>query len=362
MRKILYKDIVQDITRKLQSGELSPGDRIDSIREICAKYGVSAIVALRVFRELTKARLIVKREGEGYFAAAGSDFAPCRNVVCVFRPLRENREDDNFGNQVLYGIMNEALSSHFHLILPESNMLLRSRRPDDHDVKLIADEIFSFPDRAGILLDMRLNDNQIRKYILPRAGNTPVILIGRQTTLPIGSSCLPYEEIGYQTANMSFKLGCSIFILCVNGNGSFANQNILESSFCSKLKELGIPEEKIIHCCNILGIGPEYDREEFRQIRTIIQNAAGKRVFCFCGSDYICRAVYDALEKDGILAGRDYSLMGLGGMAMARSHNPKLATAAINVSELGANAVRLILKKAPQRLMADFSVQFNDTL
>ena len=359
MRKPKYKEIVSDIAGRIQSGELKPGDRIDSIRTICEKYGVSAIVALRVFKELTRSSLIVKREGEGYFVALRGDEPVRHNVVCVFRPLRE-QSDDKFGNQVLYGAMFETLANHFHLIMPEASMLLRGRTPDDGDTKIIADEIFSFPDLAGILLDRRFSDNQIRKYILPRAGKIPVVVIGRKSALEVSTSCMPVAEIAGQVAELAYKSGSRVFAF-FDGN-SEVEQDELRNTFRRKLKELGVPEDRFHHFPDMYRIGREYDLEQYQALRALILESAPERVFCFCTSDYFSCDLYDQLEKHGILGGRDYSLMGMGGMEKALIHQPKVATVAIANHELGSNAVRLLLKGKVTSSSAHYSIQFNETL
>ena len=359
MRKPKYKEIVSDIAGRIQSGELKAGDRIDSIRTICEKYGVSAIVALRVFKELTRESLIVKREGEGYFVALPGDERVRHNVVCEFRPLREQRTDDNFGNQVLCGAMYETMANHFHLIMPESSMLLRGRTPDDRDAKLIADEIFSFPDLAGILLDRRFSDSQIRKYILPRAGKIPVVVIGRPSSLEVSTSQIPADEIARQVAELAYKSGCRVFAV-FDGNSEIDREEV-RNSFRRRLEELGVSDEQFHHFPDMYAFSREYDLEQYQALRGLILDSSPERVFCFCASDYLSRDLYNQLETHGILGGRDYSLMGLGGLEMTRTHQPKLATVAFSNNELGSNAVRLLLKGGNTVMTAHYSVQLNET-
>ncbi|MBQ9338367.1 MAG: GntR family transcriptional regulator [Lentisphaeria bacterium] len=360
MGKPKYREIVDDIAGRIRAGGLKPGDRIDSIRTICEKYGVSAIVALRVFKELTGSSLIVKREGEGYFVALRGDERVRHNVVCVFRPLREQRTDDNFGNQVLCGAMYETMANHFHLIMPESCMLLRGRTPDDRDAKLIADEIFSFHELAGILLDRRFSDNQIRKYILPRAGKIPVVVIGRPSSLEVSTSQFPSGEIAGQVAELAYKSGCRIFAI-FDGNCEI-DQEEVRNTFRRRLKELGVPDERFHHFPDMYRFSREYDLEQYQAFRDLILQSSPERVFCFCVSDYVSRDLYNQLEMHGILGGRDYSLMGLGGLEMTRTHQPKLATVAFSNHELGSNAVRLLLKGEVTSMAAHYSIQFNETL
>ena len=100
MKKAIYRTIAEELHTAISNGDLKPGDRVWSVREIEERYNVSHITALRVFRELAAEEIIVRHDGSGYFVAPPE--AKSRNNVlfCAFRPLESYNEYDNFGNQI----------------------------------------------------------------------------------------------------------------------------------------------------------------------------------------------------------------------------------------------------------------------
>jgi len=72
---------------------------------MCNEYGVSSIVALRVFRELAEEGLIEKRDGEGYYVRSMESDDSSDTIVCAFRAPQNINLRDNFGNRILCGIL-----------------------------------------------------------------------------------------------------------------------------------------------------------------------------------------------------------------------------------------------------------------
>jgi len=61
--------VIQDIAGQIERGELKPGDRLPSARELCQRYRVSAIVVRRAVGWLKAAGLVVGVAGVGVFVA-----------------------------------------------------------------------------------------------------------------------------------------------------------------------------------------------------------------------------------------------------------------------------------------------------
>ena len=61
----LYKEIYDDIKRGIESGELSPGDKIPTELEIANKYSVSRITAVRAVKELEQSGFISRARKRG---------------------------------------------------------------------------------------------------------------------------------------------------------------------------------------------------------------------------------------------------------------------------------------------------------
>jgi DNA-binding LacI/PurR family transcriptional regulator len=63
----LYQQIVDDVMRRLDSGEFKPGDRMYTIDELRRSFNVSSTTAVRAVEELKKQQLVESIQGKGSF-------------------------------------------------------------------------------------------------------------------------------------------------------------------------------------------------------------------------------------------------------------------------------------------------------
>lgn len=63
----LYEQVKEDLTSKIWSGELQPGTRIPSEKELTEQYGVSTITIRRAVSELVESCLLERKQGKGTF-------------------------------------------------------------------------------------------------------------------------------------------------------------------------------------------------------------------------------------------------------------------------------------------------------
>ena len=66
----LYRQLVDDLVRRIDSGELQPGDRLPSEREMAESLKVSRITARQALDTLEQLGLVYREQGRGTFAAA----------------------------------------------------------------------------------------------------------------------------------------------------------------------------------------------------------------------------------------------------------------------------------------------------
>ncbi|MER5704227.1 winged helix-turn-helix domain-containing protein [Micromonospora sp. NPDC002296] len=64
-----FKVIANDFTTKIKSGELKPGDKLPSTRQIADQYGVSMNTAYRAMSLLHDRDLIIGQPGRGTYVA-----------------------------------------------------------------------------------------------------------------------------------------------------------------------------------------------------------------------------------------------------------------------------------------------------
>jgi molybdate-binding protein/DNA-binding transcriptional regulator YhcF (GntR family) len=61
----LYQQIVEAIRQEILSGELKPGERLPSVRQMTTQWGCTNATVLRAYQELARQGLVVSRVGQG---------------------------------------------------------------------------------------------------------------------------------------------------------------------------------------------------------------------------------------------------------------------------------------------------------
>lgn len=79
----LYEQIYEDISRKIETGEYKPGDRIPGESELLEKYGVSRVTVRRAMNRLVSENLLVKKAGKGTFVSMPA-FLEATQSECSF--------------------------------------------------------------------------------------------------------------------------------------------------------------------------------------------------------------------------------------------------------------------------------------
>lgn len=71
----VYRQIIEQVTRKLRAGELKPGDRLPTERELAEKLGIARGTVNRAYEELTRSQILESIPGRGSFISAQQDVA-----------------------------------------------------------------------------------------------------------------------------------------------------------------------------------------------------------------------------------------------------------------------------------------------
>lgn len=74
----MYRQIMDEISRRVTLGDWAPGFRLPSIRELASKLQVSVITIKRAYMELERAGVIVTRQGLGSFVNEEVDLEKAR--------------------------------------------------------------------------------------------------------------------------------------------------------------------------------------------------------------------------------------------------------------------------------------------
>src|SRR3954471_21065856 len=67
-----YQEIAEDLRARIQDGDLAPGARLDTQRQLAAGFGVTLMTLRQGLDVLEREKLIARRHGLGTFVAAPS--------------------------------------------------------------------------------------------------------------------------------------------------------------------------------------------------------------------------------------------------------------------------------------------------
>ena len=65
------QDLVRDLRRQMETGQLRPGSRLESLRRTASRLGLTPHGVLAAYRELAAAGLVEARHGSGFYVASG---------------------------------------------------------------------------------------------------------------------------------------------------------------------------------------------------------------------------------------------------------------------------------------------------
>lgn len=79
--------VARELRARMSTGELAPGQRLASVRELAAAYGVSTQVIVDAMTVLAAEGLLIRRHGSGVFvrAAGDSEAAQCLALLTTYR-------------------------------------------------------------------------------------------------------------------------------------------------------------------------------------------------------------------------------------------------------------------------------------
>jgi len=82
-----YRQLVDQIAELIRAGQLAPGDRLPSVRELAVHTRVSLITVRRAYADLSAAGLILRRQGQGTFVSPRVQAASRAHAAAEAREL-----------------------------------------------------------------------------------------------------------------------------------------------------------------------------------------------------------------------------------------------------------------------------------
>ncbi len=85
----LYRQLENEICRRVKEGELKPGDKLPSERTLCCLLDISRMTVHRALDNLVQAGLLEKEQGSGTYVASGSQDKSISPLVSLSKQMEE---------------------------------------------------------------------------------------------------------------------------------------------------------------------------------------------------------------------------------------------------------------------------------
>ena len=92
-RSPIYRQIILQFNRAFVRGDIKPGDRIPSIRELSVMLKVNTNTIQRVYQEMERDKLINSKRGTGYFFTEETDMLDNTRKSLAYDSLRRFVEE-----------------------------------------------------------------------------------------------------------------------------------------------------------------------------------------------------------------------------------------------------------------------------
>jgi len=121
-KEFLYDEIANTIADQIKTGVLKAGDKLPSVRMLCADHGISMNTAKRVFLELEAQSLIDSKPQSGYFVSPLKYLRLPLPSVSQPSPVANNKEPNELISKVYANMGREDITM-LSIAVPSGNLL-----------------------------------------------------------------------------------------------------------------------------------------------------------------------------------------------------------------------------------------------
>ncbi len=359
---LLYRQIVDDISRKIRSGAIRPGERVPSVTEIRSDFQVSHITALRALKELTADGIIAKQPGLGYFAAENTAADnTIRTVGCLMRDISVLTHDHYF-NEIMHGIQKEAGVYRFNTLFPHLSTAIDTKQillPDDVMKSVIQQKELVH----GFIIDPRIDDELVGKII--QLTGKPIVILDRSSELKINSVFADNRGGMDKLFKTLLRMGYKHFIYADSGQAEY-NQDMRRLAFREIAMEQKVaPEQyRVLTGCSVY---PE--QEMLEAFWPFVKELSGQKTAIICSSDGTARRLCTRLLEAGYRIPEDIGICSFGGMEYTTMCKPELTTLKIDTIQMGSQAMKTLVTlisnsttEQPQQCALPLNLIFGETI
>jgi DNA-binding LacI/PurR family transcriptional regulator len=333
----MYQHIRQELLAKIRRGELQPGDRLASEREICEEYGVSVTTARRALLELVNAGVIKRRPGVGSIVSAKN--RPARLAFLNIASRGDSWRETSAPLGELVGAIAEATwqrNATFSTttVEDESEALLYLRR-------LVAER-----EVDGVLI-RTANDVDVEMIDILTTGDMPYVVVKRRLPSRDMNCVIGDDVLGANIATSHLlDLGHrAIGFICGKRQLLFARERY--SGYQQALSDFGVALDE-----SLIRFVPEFSTDDGYDAATALLSQTSRPTAIFAASDTLAFGVYRAAADLGLSVPRDLSVIGHDDISTASLVHPPLTTVRTAYRDFGRLATDLLLDLVERNVLS----------
>ncbi|HEY3376618.1 MAG TPA: GntR family transcriptional regulator [Armatimonadota bacterium] len=324
-RSVKVQYLLTELTRKIRSGELRPGDYLPSAQSLAKDYGVGYVSVIRVYKSLSEAGLVETVQGRGAFVRGGR--ATALQEIVVFLP-----------SQLMLSDVGSAQSDWvFHQLLAGMNtaMLQRGLRMQLQFVDVLGarwrEVLDGLPAGAGALFVMHAPAHYVlhlQRLGRPYALVLPAEIRDWERELPTAMA----DYRGGVRAAVTRLLKAGHVSIAFLGNVENTHERPRYDGLCDALAEGKLGAPLLIPC-------KEISREAGRQAMEVYLAEQPRPQFdlLVAGNDWRALGAMEALAAQGVRVPEDVAVLGFDDNPAATDAG--LSSVRLPIRELGEKGV-----------------------
>ncbi len=324
-----YVQIRDEISRRIEAGELRQGDRIPSLREMCDEFSVSSITARRALLDLLNEGIVERRGGLGAFVTGMRRRLRIAVVIIGYNEGAWRQNSGSFGQ--LVGGIASSMWEHDALltVLPVNDPMTAS---------LAIRQLLHDQPVDGLLFRVA-GDVDWRVVDIPAEQELGAVLIKRSPPGTGVPAVLPdARRAGSLAVEHLYGLGHRRIGL-LTATASTDTYRDHKAGFITALERQGI----------------RVGRELVSEVRSVFdedRRAAADRLLrleprptaIVCNADFLALDAYEAAAEHGLAIPGDLSVVSFDDMEFAQHLQPPLTTVRLSYYDLGRAAASTLFR------------------
>ncbi len=334
----LYEQVVEDIRSKIVSGELKPGERIETQAELARKYNVSLITVKNALALLVNEGLLFSRAGKGTYVlerpSKGIRLSGHRSIGLVLRDLNHP-----YFSMIVRSVEEQAYEKGFSILLTGSSGDIEKEESQiERFRKMGVDGLII----ASLSLEYRASEYIQRLH----AEDFPYVMVSYIHDPDFWYVGSDHELGGYLATEHLIRTGYRTIGYAHVGPRHLLSE-VRKNGYSRALTEFGLPyEADLVFMLDQTRENPDTDRFQLGyHFGARFRDVARKPEALFFYNDMCALGFIQGARESGIRVPDDVAVVGFDDTTVARFASVPLTTIHQPADQIGRTAVEIIQKR-----------------